>query len=456
MPREIITIQVGQCGNQIGNEFWKQLCSEHGISSEGIVDEKAINGDDRKDVFFYQADDDHYIPRSVLIDLEPRVINSIQSSDFKHFYNPENIFISKEGSGAGNCWATGYANAERVEDEIMDMIEREADGSDSLEGFMIIHSINGGTGSGFGSYLMEKLNENFPKKLIQAYSVFPNMSGDSGVVVTPYNSILTLKRLILNSDSVIVLDNGALYNIATERIKLESPSMSQVNSLISTIMCSSTTTLRYPGYMNNDMISLIAPLVPTPRCHFLMTGYTPITLDNNKTLVRKTTVLDVMRRLLQSKNIMVSGGAKKGLYISILNIIQGEVDPTQIHQALQKIREKKLANFIPWGPGSIQVALSKKSPYIETAYKVSGLMLANHTSINLLMQQIVDSFNNMYKKKAYLDSFRKEDMLKDSLAEFDDSLDVTMKVINEYKACEKKDYLQWNDEDKDDDMNFDN
>ena len=455
MPREIITIQVGQCGNQIGNEFWKQLCSEHGISSEGIVDEKAINGDDRKDVFFYQADDDHYIPRSILIDLEPRVINSIQTSEFKHFYNPENFFISKEGSGAGNCWATGYANAEHVEDEIMDMIEREADGSDSLEGFMLIHSINGGTGSGFGSYLLEKLNENFPKKLIQAYSVFPNMSGDSGVVVTPYNSILTMKRLILNCDSVIVLDNGALYNIATERMKLESPSLSQVNSLISTIMCSSTTTLRYPGYMNNDMISLIAPLVPTPRCHFLMTGYTPITLDNNKTLVRKTTVLDVMRRLLQSKNIMVSGGAKKGMYISILNIIQGEVDPTQIHQALQKIREKKLANFIPWGPGSIQVALSKKSPYIETAYKVSGLMLANHTSINLLMQQIVDSFNNMYKKKAYLDSFKKEDMFKDSLSEFDDSLDVTMKVINEYKACEKKDYLQWDDE-KDDDMNFDN
>ena len=455
MPREIITIQVGQCGNQIGNEFWKQLCLEHGISSEGIVNEKAINGDDRKDVFFYQADDDHYIPRSILIDLEHRVINSIQSSDFKHFYNPENIFISKEGLGAGNCWATGYAKAEQVEDEVMDMIEREADGSDSLEGFMLIHSINGGTGSGFGSYLLEKLNENFPKKLIQTYSVFPNMSGDSGVVVTPYNSILTLKRLILNSDSVIVLDNGALYNIATERMKLESPSMSQVNSLISTIMCSSTTTLRYPGYMNNDMISLIAPLVPTPRCHFLMTGYTPITLDNNKTLVRKTTVLDVMRRLLQSKNIMVSGGAKKGMYISILNIIQGEVDPTQIHQALQKIREKKLANFIPWGPGSIQVALSKKSPYIETAYKVSGLMLANHTSISLLMKQIVDSFQTFYKKKAFLDQFRKEDLFKDSLDEFDDSADVTQKVIQEYLACEKKDYLDWGENNnKSDDMNF--
>ena len=52
MPREIITIQIGQCGNQVGMEFWKRLCAEHGISPQGIVNENAINGDDRKDVFF--------------------------------------------------------------------------------------------------------------------------------------------------------------------------------------------------------------------------------------------------------------------------------------------------------------------------------------------------------------------------------------------------------------------
>jgi hypothetical protein len=48
MPREIITIQVGQCGNQIGSEFWKQLCAEHGISPDGILQEYARDGDDRK------------------------------------------------------------------------------------------------------------------------------------------------------------------------------------------------------------------------------------------------------------------------------------------------------------------------------------------------------------------------------------------------------------------------
>ena len=41
MPREIITLQVGQCGNQIGMEFWKQLCLEHGISKEGILEDFA-------------------------------------------------------------------------------------------------------------------------------------------------------------------------------------------------------------------------------------------------------------------------------------------------------------------------------------------------------------------------------------------------------------------------------
>jgi tubulin gamma len=57
------------------------LCKEHGINHEGILEEYAINGqgDDRKDVFFYQSDDDHYIPRAVLIDLEPRVIPSNHS-----------------------------------------------------------------------------------------------------------------------------------------------------------------------------------------------------------------------------------------------------------------------------------------------------------------------------------------------------------------------------------------
>ncbi|KAH8412412.1 hypothetical protein KR009_001833 [Drosophila setifemur] len=451
MPSEIITLQLGQCGNQIGFEFWKRLCLEHGISPNGVLEEFATDGMDRKDVFFYQADDDHYIPRAVLLDLEPRVINTIMGSAYSKLYNPENVYLSKHGGGAGNNWASGYSQGDKLQEEVFDIIDREADGSDSLEGFILCHSIAGGTGSGMGSFIMERLADRYPKKLIQTFSVFPNQDEISDVVVQPYNSMLTLKRLTSAADSVVVLDNTALNRIACDRLHIQNPSFSQINNLVSTIMSVSTTTLRYPSYMNNNLIGLMAPLIPTPQLHFLMTGYTPLTGDSDINCqptvnVRKTTVLDVMRRLLQPKNMMVSTGPDKSnhhCYISILNIIQGEVDPSQVHKSLQRIRDRKMAQFIPWGPTSIQVALSRSSPYVQSNHRVSGLMLANHTSICSLFERALNQYDKLRKRGAFLDQFRREDIFKDDLNELDESRETVDCLVQEYEAATRADYLQF-------------
>lgn len=329
-----------------------------------------------------------------------------------------------------------------MSDITLDMIDREADGSDSLEGFVLCHSIAGGTGSGMGSFLLEQLNDHYPKKLIQTYSVFPN-ENESDVIVQPYNSLLTLKRLALNADAVVVLDNTALFRISAEHLNISQPTVAETNSLVSTVMSAATTTLRYPGYMNNDLIGLLASLIPTPRCHFLMTGYTPLTVDRQRQSVNKTSVLDVMRRLLQPQNIMLSTSLRNGKYISILNIIQGEVDPTQVHNSLQRLRERKSANFIEWGPASIQVALSRKSPYVKTAHRVSGLMLANHTSIHSLFSQIVKKYDTLRKHNAFLNNYVKEPMFADSLDEFDSSREVVTSLIDEYIAAESPNYVNY-------------
>nr|KAF6417564.1 tubulin gamma 2 [Molossus molossus] len=425
MPREIITLQLGQCGNQSAPSDLARGLEGRGNSL---------------------ADDEHYIPRAVLLDLEPRVIHSILNSPYAKLYNPENIYLSEHGGGAGNNWASGFSQGEKIHEDIFDIIDREADGSDSLEGFVLCHSIAGGTGSGLGSYLLERLNDRYPKKLVQTYSVFPNQDEMSDVVVQPYNSLLTLKRLTQNADCVVVLDNTALNRIATDRLHIQNPSFSQINQLVSTIMSASTTTLRYPGYMNNDLIGLIASLIPTPRLHFLMTGYTPLTTDQSVASVRKTTVLDVMRRLLQPKNVMVSTGRDRQTnhcYIAILNIIQGEVDPTQVHKSLQRIRERKLANFIPWGPASIQVALSRKSPYLPSAHRVSGLMMANHTSISSLFESSCQQYDKLRKREAFLEQFRKEDIFKENFDELDRSREVVQELIDEYHAATRPDYISW-------------
>ena len=487
-----IQLQVGQCGNQIGGEFWKQLCLEHGInpgdgtlkelpstttttttnpssapnstySSSGgsstshaiATGEDMVVVDDRKDVFFYQSDDDRYTPRALLMDLEPRVVLHKLAHSNQKLFNPENVFCSHDGGGAGNNWASGYRQGQEFHEQVFDMMDREADNSDSLEGFVLCHSIAGGTGSGMGSYLLERLNDHFPKKLVQTYSVFPSWQDQqSDVVVQPYNSLLTLKRLTLNADAVVVLDNMALNRIAVERLRIANPTVDHLNSLVATIMAASTTTLRYPSYMNNDLIGLLATLIPTPRCHFLMTGYTPIELaaeSGGEMLsmgIRKTTVLDVMRRLTQPKNVMVSANTKNsGCYISMLNIIQegggNTIDPTDIHKALQRIRDKSSLNFIPWGPASVQVALARKSPFVQTRHKVSGFLLANHTSMAELFDRLLTQYDLIKKRNAFLDPYRREPMFADSLDEFDHARETVQNLVDEYRACERADYVNF-------------
>lgn len=41
-------------------------------------------------------------------------------------------------------------------------------------------------------------------------------------------------------------------------------------------MSASTQPLRFPGFMANDLASLVGCLVPVPTLHFLISGYTPI------------------------------------------------------------------------------------------------------------------------------------------------------------------------------------
>jgi len=252
---------------------------------------------------------------------------------------------------------------------------------------------------------------------------------------------------------VTVMDNGALHRIAADTLHVN-PSFEDINRLVSTVMSASTMTLRYPGYMHNDLVGIVASLIPTPRCHFLQTSFTPFTTDvvEAAKTVRKTTVLDVMRRLLQPKNQMVSTKpSKSSCYISILDIIMGEADPTDVHKSLLRIRDRELASFIPWGPASIQVALTRTSPYTKPPYtnrappRVSGLMLANHTGIATLFKRIVHQYDRLRKRNAFLEQYKKHKTFQDGFEEFDTCREVAMDLINEYEEAERADYLSGGD-----------
>merc|ERR1711925_46468 len=102
-----------------------------------------------------------------------------------------------------------------------------------------------------------------------------------------------------------------------------------------------------------------------------------------------------------------SSNTRKGVYVSALNIIEGDVDPSDLHKSLQTINDQKLARFVPWGSRSIQVALSRRSPFSQSTHRISGLMMANHTSIRGLFEGVVSSYQKLRNKKVFLQNYTK-------------------------------------------------
>ena len=106
MPREIVHIQVGQCGNQIGSKFWEIISDEHGLDDEGVpmpdVNDIQL---ERLDVYFNDTGD-RFVPRAVLVDLEPGTMDSIRAGPMGKLFKPDNFVFGQ--SGAGNNWAKGH------------------------------------------------------------------------------------------------------------------------------------------------------------------------------------------------------------------------------------------------------------------------------------------------------------------------------------------------------------
>lgn len=410
--REIITIQAGQCGNQIGSSFWQKMISLHPKT--------------QPNQYFYQADDNTPIPRAILVDLEPRVINSITQIGL---FNHENIFVSNEGGGAGNNWANGYLFGKNKKNEIFEIIQREAENSDLLEAFQLFHSIAGGTGSGMGSCILEELRDDFPKKIIQSTAVFPNNDEVSEVVVQPYNSILTLKRLNKYCDSVIVMDNEALGRISSESLRIKHPSYNTINSLISTVLCASSTSLRNPTYMYSDMKSIISTCVPVKNLNFLIPSYTPFISEEVKQISRKTTVNDILRRLMMNKNKMAN--IESRFIISALTVFINISDINTIQRSLIRFYDKQEIGFVPWMPPSFHSVVCNESNIDQE--QITGLSLVNSTGVAALLRKICDQYDKLKKKNAFTEMYRK---YLNGLEEFDESRQVIENLIENYQNAE--------------------
>jgi tubulin beta len=133
--REILHIQGGQCGNQIGAKFWEVICGEHGVDATGRYsgDSASAQQLERINVYYNEAGGGRYVPRAVLMDLEPGTMESIRAGPFGSIFRPDNFVYGQ--SGAGNNWAKGhYTEGAELIDSVLDVVRKEAENCDCLQG----------------------------------------------------------------------------------------------------------------------------------------------------------------------------------------------------------------------------------------------------------------------------------------------------------------------------------
>ena len=204
--REIISIHVGQAGIQVGNACWELFCLEHGIQPDGqMPSDKSIGGgDDAFNTFFSETGAGKHVPRAVFLDLEPTVIDEVRTGTYRQLFHPEQLISGKEDAAnnftncvvtsgkvvgsifhpeqlisgkedAANNFARGhYTIGKEIVDLCLDRIRKLADQCTGLQGFLVFQAVGGGTGSGLGSLLLERLSVDYGKKSKLGFTVYPS------------------------------------------------------------------------------------------------------------------------------------------------------------------------------------------------------------------------------------------------------------------------------------------
>ncbi|KAK4538253.1 hypothetical protein CDCA_CDCA16G4278 [Cyanidium caldarium] len=440
--REILHIQAGQCGNQIGSKFWQVISEEHGVDAQGYYrgdDEQQL---ERINVYYNEASNGRYVPRAVLVDLEPGTMDAVRASTYGALFRPDNFVYGQ--SGAGNNWAKGhYTEGAELVDQVMDVVRKECEGCDCLQGFQVSHSLGGGTGSGMGTLLISKIREEYPDRMMCTYSVMPSPKV-SDTVVEPYNATLSIHQLVENADEVFCIDNEALYDICVRTLKLSNPSYADLNKLVSGVMSGITCSLRFPGQLNSDLRKLAVNLIPFPRLHFFSVSLAPLTATAS-TAYRHVSIADLTQQMFDAKNQFAACDPRQGRYLTAAAYFRGATISTKdVDEQMSQVQSKNSAYFVEWIPHNIKSSVCGVPP---KGQQLSCAFVGNTTAVQEIFKRVGEQFSAMFRRKAFLHWYTGEGM---DPMEFTEAESNMNDLVSEYQQ-----YEQAVAEEEDDDAEMD-
>ncbi|XP_029372833.1 tubulin delta chain isoform X3 [Echeneis naucrates] len=263
----MVTLQLGQCGNQIGPDLFGIL------SSDALHGPRRSYGAASRERFFHSTAHGDLVARAVLIDMEPKVIKQSMAkaaASGTWRYGDASHFSQKQGSG--NNWANGYCvHGPRHREVVEELVRREVERCDRLAGLMAMMSVAGGTGSGVGTYITQCLRDTYAKSFILNHLTWPYRTGE--VIVQNYNSVLTLAHLYQLSDAILVHENDMVHKICSQLLNIKHISFSDVNRVIAhqmgSVLQPSLSADSHGDYSRNPLGELVSTLACHPEYKLL-------------------------------------------------------------------------------------------------------------------------------------------------------------------------------------------
>jgi len=128
-----------------------------------------------------------------------------------------------------------------------------------------------------------------------------------------------------------MMDNEALYDICFRTLKLTTPTYGDLNHLVSAAMSATTCCIRFPGQLNCDLRKIAVNMIPFPRLHFFMTGFSPLTSRGSQQY-RALTVPELTQQMFDAKNMMCAADPRHGRYLTACALFRGRMSTKEVDE----------------------------------------------------------------------------------------------------------------------------
>ncbi|XP_058804467.1 tubulin epsilon chain-like isoform X2 [Phymastichus coffea] len=382
--------------------------------------------------------------QAVLVDMEDSVVGRYRHGILRNLFDQTCTVTNYPGSG--NNWAVGYyTHGLDYRDKLEEIIRLSVEKCDCLHGFLMVHSLGGGTGSGLGTATLKLLDDLYPHVDRFVSCVYPASTQD--VVTAPYNVLLATRELIEHATCVFPAENRALQDMCNVYMNSKRENIDQakynasclpfqdMNSIIVNMLLHLTSGSRFPGSLNTDMNELATNLVAYPQLHYIFSSVSPVALTAPQiSTTNGTKFQDELFTNAWSKNnqlIKVDPLQSNSIVIGAAHIYRGDSSLTDIRRNIERFQNK--AKFTTWSKEAMKIGLCSIPP---AGHPASLLCMINSTAMSSVFKDIIHQFDRLYNKKAHIHHYLQvEQFGKD---DFIESREKIYSVFEQYIKIEKQ------------------